>query len=77
MNKVALFSILLLFIEFNSYAWQDPTVPLPKRKEGHQNSLINKAANCSPSTGRKVMEFNNVSALIETGGSMWLDRSRG
>jgi len=77
MNKVALLSILLLFIEFNSYAWQDPTVPLPKRKEGHQNSLITKAANCSPSTGRKVMEFNNVSALIETGGSMWLDRSRG
>ena len=59
MNRIALLSIVLIFIEINSFAWQDPTVPLPKRKEGYQNSLISKAANCSPSTGRKIMEYNN------------------
>ena len=77
MNRIALLSIVLIFIEINSFAWQDPTVPLPKRKDSFQNSLVSKAANCSPSTGRKIMEYNNVSSLIETGGSMWLDRSRG
>ncbi|CAG5082578.1 T9SS type A sorting domain-containing protein [Parvicella tangerina] len=41
----------------------------------HSNSLQAKAANCSPSIASKFMEYNNVSALIETGGSMWQDRS--
>ena len=49
-----------------------PSVKLPKI-----SSILSRAANCTPSTGRKFLEFNNVSALIETGGSMWLDRSRG
>ena len=65
----------IFIIEFNIKAWQDPTVPTPG-KSATNNSLQQKAANCSPSTGRKILEFNNVSALIETGGSMWQDRSR-
>ena len=39
--------------------------------------MLSRAANCTPASGRKFLEYNNVSALIETGGSMWLDRSRG
>ncbi len=39
-----------------------------------QNSLT-KAANCPPATGLRDLEWNNVRALIETGGSMWQDRS--
>ena len=66
-------SLLFLTITISPiYAWQDPTIKLPT-----QSSLLSRAANCTPSTGRKFLEFNNVSALIETGGSMWLDRSRG
>ncbi len=43
----------------------------------NSNSLQTKAAGCSPAIATKFMEFNNVSALIETGGSMWQDRSNG
>ncbi len=34
-----------------------------------------RAAACAPATGLRDLEFNNVRALIETGGSMWQDRS--
>ena len=67
-----LFLLVILFSTLPLYSWQDPSVKLPKI-----SSILSRAANCTPSTGRKFLEFNNVSALIETGGSMWLDRSRG
>jgi len=62
-----------LFISYGFHAWQDPTI----KPNSKTSTVLLKAANCSPSTGKKVLEYNNVSALIETGGSMWLDRSRG
>ncbi len=34
-----------------------------------------KAAGCSPSTSRDELDFNNVRALIETGGNMWQNRT--
>ncbi|MBK7269959.1 MAG: T9SS type A sorting domain-containing protein [Flavobacteriales bacterium] len=34
-----------------------------------------RAAGCSPSTSRDELDFNNVRALIETGGNMWQNRS--
>ena len=73
-NFKPLFLILLILTCLNSYAWQDPSVALPSNSS---SSLISRAANCTPASGRKFLEYNNVSALIETGGSMWLDRSRG
>ncbi|MFT7155579.1 MAG: hypothetical protein ACI8Q1_000581 [Parvicella sp.] len=39
------------------------------------NSLQLKSANCAPAVTRETLEQNNVSALIETGGLMWQDRS--
>ena len=71
MKREVLFFILLISLPQLFYGWHDPS----KSKRSH--SLQSKAAGCSPATGRKILEFNNVSALIETGGSMWLDRSRG
>ena len=65
-------TLLILLVSTPIYSWQDPKVSLPQ-----SFNLLSRAANCTPSTGRKFLEFNNVSALIETGGSMWLDRSRG
>ena len=64
--------LVTLLVSNPFYSWQDPTISLPNR-----SSVLSRAANCTPATGRKFLEFNNVSALIETGGSMWLDRSRG
>ena len=64
--------LVTLLVSNPFYSWQDPTISLP-----NSSSVLSRAANCTPATGRKFLEFNNVSALIETGGSMWLDRSRG
>lgn len=36
-----------------------------------------RAAACSPATGLRELEWNNINALIETGGSMWQDRATG
>ena len=73
-NFKASFLILLILSCLNYHAWQDPSVALPLNSS---SSLLSRAANCTPASGRKFLEYNNVSALIETGGSMWLDRSRG
>jgi hypothetical protein len=35
-----------------------------------------RAAGCAPATALSKLEFNNVSALIETGGNMWQDRAQ-
>ncbi|MBL7941303.1 MAG: T9SS C-terminal target domain-containing protein [Flavobacteriales bacterium] len=36
-----------------------------------------RAAACAPSTAVRDLEWNNIEALIETGGSMWNDRATG
>ena len=37
----------------------------------------NRAAACAPATALRDLEWNNVRALIETGGSLWHDRAVG
>lgn len=46
-------------------------------KPNSGSALKNRAAGCAPATALTKLEFNNVSALIEQGGSMWQDRSTG
>ena len=36
-----------------------------------------KAANCAPANYRKIMDFNDVSCQLETGGLLFLDRANG
>jgi hypothetical protein len=36
-----------------------------------------RAAACTPATALRDLEWNNIDALIETGGSMWQDRANG
>ncbi|MBD3636051.1 MAG: T9SS type A sorting domain-containing protein [Crocinitomicaceae bacterium] len=36
-----------------------------------------RAANCAPANERLFMQYNNVRAIIETGGSLWQDRLTG
>jgi hypothetical protein len=40
------------------------------------NAVSTRAAACAPATGLRDLEWNNVEALIETGGSMWQDRAQ-
>ena len=48
---------------------------LPGETVRSQNSQ-SRAAACAPSTAIRDLEWNNVRALIETGGSMWQDRAQ-
>jgi hypothetical protein len=56
----------------SAYAYLHPN---EKSKSGKGQTL--KGANCSPSTAKLTMEFNDVRALIEQGGSMFQNRSAG
>ncbi|MDP4952391.1 MAG: hypothetical protein NWQ53_02005, partial [Flavobacteriales bacterium] len=42
----------------------------------NQSSDQTRAAACAPSSALTDLAWNNVSALIETGGSMWQDRAQ-
>lgn len=42
---------------------------------GINTNINTKAANCTPSSGRMFMDFNNVKCIIETAGFLWNDRS--
>ena len=44
----------------------------PQSTEGAATS---RAAACPPSTAIRDLEWNNVRALLETGGNMWEDRA--
>ena len=46
-------------------------------RDNQTETLQHRAAGCAPATALTKMEFNNVSALLETGGSMWQDRATG
>src|SRR6056300_712305 len=44
------------------------------RPEGGSDAE-SRAAGCAPANERIFMEFNNIRALVETGGSLWQDRA--
>ncbi|MBU3659400.1 MAG: T9SS type A sorting domain-containing protein [Flavobacteriales bacterium] len=48
----------------------------PNDKSGKEKPKP-KGANCSPATAKLIMEFNDVKALIEQGGSMFQNRAAG
>jgi hypothetical protein len=58
-----------LFSTTSTFAFLHPS-DLGKSSKG----TINKGANCSPATAKLLMQFNDVKALIEQGGSMFQDR---
>ncbi len=77
MNKILTTITVTLFLANTSFAWYDygKSAVKPNGNGGDGNSLQEKAASCLPSIATKFLEYNNVSALIETGGSMWQDRN--
>ena len=77
MNRYVLLFLTIFFSSLTTiYGRNDPDKSSSGKNPNSNLSIFSKAANCTPATGRKFIEFNNVSALIETGGSMWQDRSR-
>ena len=71
MRKIVSLFLGLVVLSTSVKAWNNPA-----KAAVSSSSIQAKAAGCTPATGRKILEFNNVSALIETGGSMWQDRSK-
>ena len=73
MKKQILTVVLSVFI-LNAWAYK---LSNTNSNAGGGNSIENRAGGCAPGQARQVMEFNNVSALLEQGGLLFLDRSLG
>jgi hypothetical protein len=67
--------LLFLTIAFSgsSFAYNHD-LDNPSYKPSNQNAS---KANCAPASARLTMQYNDVSALLETGGIMFLDRANG
>ncbi|MFM7757327.1 MAG: hypothetical protein ACKO6J_00175, partial [Crocinitomicaceae bacterium] len=71
MKKQLIATILgFTFIGSNAFAYLGPNDKSSKPKPYLK-------ANCSPATAKLYMEFNDVKALIEQGGSMFQNRAAG
>ncbi|MFZ6051922.1 T9SS type A sorting domain-containing protein [Halocola ammonii] len=76
LNRIMLVVGGLLFAGSSSYAYKYEH----KGGDGSsENQQVNqtRAAGCAPAEASRFLEFNNVRAFIEQGGSMWQDRSTG
>lgn len=72
--KKLLVTLIVLGAMFELNAHQDPaTLKTNETKPLGQTNDYNKA-NCPPSDARVLMDFNDVAALVEAGGSLWQDR---
>ncbi|MFT5858118.1 MAG: hypothetical protein ACI865_000202 [Flavobacteriaceae bacterium] len=74
--------LLAIFIGATSLMWTNDALAYlgPNDKSvnngGTQDPVSqSKGANCAPATAKLIMEFNDVSALIEQGGSLFQNRS--
>jgi hypothetical protein len=66
----------LLCVAQSGLAWKEPSTKSTNSQNSTNNDgAITKSANCSPATTRTQLALNNVNALLEAGGSLWLDRS--
>lgn len=82
MKKVVIKALILLLsggMVNSSYAWNPPAnqgggVAGGTGSGGGQNVMSTKASNCTPTTERLFMDYNDLRVLIETGGIMWQDR---
>ena len=71
-------SLLLLagvIFSFSAYSARAKGDTARSYRDAQQQNLPGIAANCAPSQEIVYLDFNNVRALIETGGIMWQDRA--
>lgn len=55
----------------------DARIAPNSRGGSSNNNGSTRAAGCAPATALTKLAYNNVSAIIETGGNMWQDRATG
>ena len=61
----------------NAFSYLKTNVKENQKPTKQKDASQVRSANCSPATGKITMSFNDVSAFLETGGSMWQDRGNG
>jgi len=74
MNRILSFSTLFLLAS-TAWGYKYVGAGTPGGTAGMTNQPTVRAAACAPATGLRDLEWNNVRALIETGGSLWQDRA--
>jgi len=73
--KKFILNILIIGIASSSFAYRNFDHHGPTNN--NSNPGDDRAANCAPANERLFVEYNNVRALVETGGSLWQDRANG
>ena len=74
MNRILSLSALCL-IASTAWGYKYVGTGTPGETAGSNAQPALRAAACAPATGLRDLEWNNVRALIETGGSLWQDRA--
>jgi len=74
MNRILSFSALFL-VASTAWGYKYVGAGTPGETAGSNTQPALRAAACAPATGLRDLEWNNVRALIETGGSLWQDRA--
>ena len=74
MNRILSLSALCL-IASTAWGYKYVGAGTPGETAGSNAQPALRAAACAPATGLRDLEWNNVRALIETGGSLWQDRA--
>ena len=74
MNRILSLSALC-FIASTAWGYKYVGAGTPGETAGSHVQPALRAAACAPATGLRDLEWNNVRALIETGGSLWQDRA--
>ena len=74
MNRILSLSALC-FIASTAWGYKYVGAGTPGETAGSHAQPALRAAACAPATGLRDLEWNNVRALIETGGSLWQDRA--
>jgi len=72
--KKLILSIFLLGISLHGFSYKHVS-DVTTNGNSHGENEDDRAAGCASPTDKIFLEFNNVKALIETGGLMWQDRS--
>lgn len=73
-NKLVLLSIGLTFSSaLSAREWIGDN----NNNSGNTSNTGSRAADCAPASGVTTIEFNNVSAVLENSGLLWMNRSAG
>lgn len=73
-SKKLIFLLPLLVFVSNLFAYNHNQ---GKSGDKEKPSTVNNKANCAPATAKLIMNFNDVSALLEAGGILFYDRANG